>query len=188
MINIAYHWLVILLLRPLFRPGVSVATPVNSTDPEGHAKKSLQTIREAAAAQCPSSANQIVRLLDRYDALYGLRFSSLPALQMAYTAGLVHLGMYFAASTPGAREKSRSMVDSCITILEKTGQTWAAGLITSGILRRMLENGERRMIGLPPRPRGENLNQVPSSESSAQSTSPLHRPQSRSGVDTPVEW
>lgn len=186
MVNLSYHWLAILLLRPVFRPGavqsvVSSPTSVSSTDPEGHAKRTLQALREAASAQCPSSANQIVRLLDRYDTLYGLRFISSTALQVAYIAGQVHLGMYFAASTPSAREKSRTMVNDCITMLDKMGPTWPSGYLTSGMLRRMLQNGERRAISLPPQPRGENLNKAHSS-TSAEPTSPPPKRHSLSGA------
>lgn len=190
MVNLAYHWLSILLLRPLFRPGVITASssttalsgPSNSPETEGHAKRTLQTLREAAAAQCPASANQIVRLFDRYDALYGLRFSPITAPQIAYMAGQIHLGMYFAATTPSAREKSRSMVNSCIGILEKIGVTWVSGNVTASILKRLLENGERRMIlssatlGLPSRSR-QSGTRVRSAESSSESFSPARQSQ-----------
>ncbi|KAF8316126.1 hypothetical protein DL93DRAFT_2078382 [Clavulina sp. PMI_390] len=156
MVNLAFHWLSILLLRPFFRPGVtpssgtlaSPSTDATSASPQesdGHAKKTLQMLREAAAAQCPSSANQIVRLFERYDVLYGLRFTPITALQIAYTAGLIHLSMYFAATTPSVREKYRLLGVACINILNAMGQTWTSGTVTASIMKRLLENGERRL-------------------------------------------
>lgn len=156
MVNLAYHWLLILSLRPLFKPG-NAASVLSSSAPPGASgdgnsvntngqgrAKILQALREAAASQCPASANQIVRLFNRYDTLYGLRFIAITAPQIVYTAGQVHLGMYFAATTPSAREKSHIMVVNCIGILEKIGATWASGSVTASILKRLLATGGHR--------------------------------------------
>jgi len=166
MVNLAYHWLSILLLRPLFKPGHAASSSSSSTSAGADADRStghsadtdiqsrakvLQTLREAAASQCPASANQIIRLFKRYDALYGLRFIAITGPQIAYTAGQVHLGMYFAAITPSAREKSHNMVLDCISILEKMGTSWVSGHVTASILKRLLANGGHRSVQVAPR-------------------------------------
>ena len=175
MVNLAYHWLSILLLRPLFKPGYAPLPSSSSTSsgtyPDGFAAhlvdtdsqsraKILQTLKGTAASQCTTSANQIVRLFNRYDALYGLRFVAITAPQIAYMAGQVHLGMYFAATTSSAREKSHNMVLNCISILEKMGSSWVSGNVTASILKRLLVDGDRRY------PKVSRIRDVHSSESS----------------------
>lgn len=141
--NLAYHWLAILLLRPLFKPGYSASTlpSDHSIEPERRTltNTTLHTLREAAASQCPSSANQIVRLFNRYDATYGLRFSPITSPQIAYTAGQIHLVMYLNANTNSAKEKAKAMLLDSITILERIGVTWVSGKVTADILRKLME-------------------------------------------------
>ncbi|KAF9509059.1 hypothetical protein BS47DRAFT_181170 [Hydnum rufescens UP504] len=98
MLNMVFHWLLILLLSPFFKPHIKIWPPASSsteTSSDGTPARRryvfLSKLRTAALNECPSSATYIVSLFGAYRRLHTLRLSNLTAIQVVYTAGKTHL-------------------------------------------------------------------------------------------------
>lgn len=158
MLNLAFHWLVILLLRPFFKPHIPLRSREavaggaslsrNSSLRSQHRDSILLKLREAALKECPSAAAHIVSLFGAYRRLYGLRLSTITAVQIAYIAGKTHLVAILAAAGAGssstASRKARGDFLECVQILREIGETWSSGKVTAEMLLDLLARGEEK--------------------------------------------
>ncbi|KAF9502769.1 hypothetical protein BS47DRAFT_1028156 [Hydnum rufescens UP504] len=152
MINLAFHWLLILLLHPFFKPHIKVQPPSFSEIPSsgGSTKRrdfALLKLREAALNECPTSATHILSLFAAYRRLYTLRLTPVTAVQIAYTAGKTHLATILAGGpNPSTKaRKAKGEFLECVQILKEIGESWASGRLTAEMLQTLLVRGEKRM-------------------------------------------
>ena len=151
-LNLAFHWLLILLLRPFFKPHIKVQPPVpptgeiTSTSTKRHDSVLLK-LRESALNECPSSATQIVSLFNAYSRLYTLRLSTVTAVQIAYIAGKTHLVTILTGGPDSSAKSRKARVEflECVQILREIGETWTSGRVTADMLQALLQRGEGRM-------------------------------------------
>jgi hypothetical protein len=121
MVNLSYWWLTILLLRPFFR-------------------RNEPTFQQFAIARCSNAAGHLVRLFGAWKRLYGLRFSPISSVQMAFTAGTTFMLVAVSTrSTKKARKEAIEGTEFCIGFLNEMGGAWNAATLSANILRELLE-------------------------------------------------
>ncbi|KAF8343058.1 fungal-specific transcription factor domain-containing protein [Cantharellus anzutake] len=154
-LNLCFHWLLILLLRPFFKTGVMTPATQNSARALRGREAVIYDLQVTALRDCTSSACQIVKLFHRYQEIYGLRRITITAVQIAYVAGLIHLARAIGPSiTQDQRGDDARNVSYCIAILEEIGSTWSSGAVTARLLndlfdRAMNSSTERRSKQAP---------------------------------------
>jgi len=133
-LNLCFHWLLILLLRPFFKDDTSMPDAPSSGIASGR-DTSNHVLQATALRECTFSACQIIKLFSRYREIYGLRRSTVTVVQVAYVAGLIHLARVIAPSGSQSQhvDAARNVRD-CIMILEEIGDTWASGTVTAKLL------------------------------------------------------
>jgi hypothetical protein len=163
MLNMVFHWLLILLLSPFFKPHIKIRPPASSTEtsldgtPARRRDIFLSKLRTAALNECPSSATYIVSLFGAYRRLHTLRLSNLTAIQVVYTAGKTHLVTILAGDlNPSAvAMKVREEFVECVQIMKEMGETWASARFMADILQGLSLRNEGRMpqgvTPIPPR-------------------------------------
>ncbi|KAF9521080.1 hypothetical protein BS47DRAFT_1357025 [Hydnum rufescens UP504] len=183
MLNLAYHWLLILLLRPFFRPDTKFQSPgepplngrsTRCSDP------AFLRLREQAKKTCPASATLIVALFGTYRRLYTLRLSNVTAVQIAYTTGKTHFLTIVASgpNEPARARKAKEGFQECVRILREMGESWVSGSVMANILEGLLLGGEQpalqnmsalrpplvvRVYDPPPYPPPTRSSEIPSS-------------------------
>lgn len=166
MLNLAYEWMLLLLLRPFYEPemqklafaGTSArdqdddgeASPTHGTQfrPQTHAED-VRRIARLANEECPKSAQRVLELLNAYHGLYSLRRSPVTSVQIAYHAGKTFLKIVVAGggaivSGKGKKAiqagmKAREKVRECVAHLRAIGESWASGGVTAEMLEKELE-------------------------------------------------
>jgi hypothetical protein len=159
MLNLAYHWLRILLLRPFFKPETKIQSPdeppLNGTSTR-RSDPALLRLREQAKKICPASATLIVALFGAYRRLYTLRLSNVTAVQIAYTTGKTHFLTIVASgpNEPARARKAKEGFQECVRILREMGESWVSGSVMANILEGLLLGGgqpaQQNMSTLPP--------------------------------------
>ena len=138
-LHLCFHWLLILLLRPFFKDEPKPNGPTSSRIASGP-NAIIRDLQTTALDECTLSARQIVKLFSRYRGIYGLRRTTVTAVQVAYVAGLIHLAKVIAPSDHKSQHTDAAQnVGNCITILEEIGNTWTSGTVTARLLEDLFD-------------------------------------------------
>lgn len=156
MLNLAYEWMLLLLLRPFYEPHVQKLAAVSS----GVGRvEDLRKLCRLANEECPKSANRVLELLRSYDKLFTLRLSPVTNVQIAYLAGKTHLRTVIAGGmgekkAAAAGLRAREKVLEAAKHLRAIGETWTSGTVTGEMLEKELEgevNRQNEMAEAMPR-------------------------------------
>lgn len=148
MLNLAYEWMLLLLLRPFYEPHVQklAASGVGRVE-------ELRKLCRLANEECPKSANRVLELLRSYDKLFTLRLCPVTNVQIAYLAGKTHLRTVIAGGVgekkaAAAGLRARDKVLECARHLRAIGETWTSGSVTAEMLEKDLEREIERQNGI----------------------------------------
>lgn len=151
MLNLAFEWMLLLLLRPFYQPPLTKTEADDANEPLPHPHphrhgEDLRKISRLANEECPKSATRVLELLCAYDKLFTLRLCPVTNVQIAYHAGKTCLTTVFAGGCPGSGKKqvqaglkARDKVRECVSHLKKIGESWASGIVTADMLEKELE-------------------------------------------------
>lgn len=149
MLNLAYEWMLLLLLRPFYEPNAQKLALVTGGRPVRR-EEDLRKLFRLANQECPKSAARVLDLLSAYDKLFTLRLCPVTNIQIAYLAGKTLLRTVIAGGpVPGNSEnskkavaaglKARDRVRECARHLRAIGETWISGILTADMLEKELD-------------------------------------------------
>src|ERR1700761_1068347 len=119
MINMAHQWLQIILHRPFYRLS--------------------QNKGDQAIKRCDSGAEKILQYLSAWRRLYGLRYTPITTVQIAFVAGTTCL--LRAIQSVGMPEKRRTSLEGVreiVRALNEMGSTWKSAKQSAEALRVLL--------------------------------------------------
>ncbi|KAF8208170.1 fungal-specific transcription factor domain-containing protein [Mycena galopus ATCC 62051] len=134
MLHLGFWWCSIILHRPFFNRRTQ---PTSQID---HVKL------------CTYAAENILELLETWSSVYTMRLTSLTMLQVIFSAGTIFLlrALQATASPRIAHDTLRTALtqaETCVRYLHEMGRTWGSAMRTGDILRTMLNDRLKPIIG-----------------------------------------
>jgi len=123
----------IIVYRPLFRESPNPNPPPTISTPN------------SAVKICRSATQKIIELLHLWKELYGLRFTPVTIVQIAFNAGVTALLSASLASPEDCktRENGFSDANECVSLMLEIGVTWDSAKFNAKHLAKLIrERGE----------------------------------------------
>jgi len=132
LLHMAYWWMTIIIYRPLFRETSKI--PPHSTE-----------VAPSATDACKLATQSIITLLRRWKECYGLRFSPVTIVQIAFNAGVTGL---LLASEAESSTQNNGFNDAleCVNFLKEIGISWASANYNAEVLERLIEKRKKDMV------------------------------------------